>query len=209
MNQELLLSLLEGLVIGILIAVPVGPIALLCINRTLAHGRLSGFVSGLGAATADVLYAGLAAFGVTLILNFLSQHHWYIIFGGGIILCVLGIKIFITKLNGQDMVDSSKNHFSSFISSFFLTLANPLTVVPSAAIFAGSGITRHMNHFMAGTMLTGVFIGSTAWWFTLTLGVSILKPRLMLIAERFINRVMGGIIFIIGVVTICGIIYKG
>ncbi len=208
MSGDCFIGLAEGIIIGFSIAAPVGPIAILCVNRTIARGRLSGFVSGLGAATADAVYGGIAAFGVSLILNFLMEHQRVIGIIGGIFLLVLGVRIFFTKLAQQRIDDTSRTQVANFISTFILTLTNPMTLVAFAAVFAGLGITATGDALAGCFLLAGVFIGSASWWFLLTLGVSVLRPRIMLLAESFVNRVTGVVIFLFGIAVLFGVIER-
>lgn len=208
MTERCFFSLIEGMVIGFSIAVPVGPIAILCINRTLSRGRPSGLVSGLGAATADAVYGGLAAFGVSLILNFLMEHQRVISIIGGLFLMVLGVRIFFTKITQETVADTGGSQVANFVSTFVLTLTNPMTLVAFAAVFAGLGITTAGDPMVGCFLLAGVFAGSAAWWFLLTLGVSFLRPRIMLVAETLISRLTGVVIFIFGVAVLAGLIQK-
>lgn len=123
----------RGLIIGFSIAAPVGPIGVLCIRRTLAEGRLAGFLSGIGAASADMFYGAVATFGLTA---------------------------------------------GAYITTFFLTITNPLTILSFIAIFAGLRLGEtDGNYFSATIMVLGVFTGSAAWWLTLSSGVSLLREK--------------------------------
>src|SRR3989304_1757190 len=127
---------LRSFIIGISIAAPVGPIGVLCIRRTLSHGKLAGFLSGLGAASADMLYGAIAAFGLTVIINLLVENaFWLQIIGGGFLL-YLGIKTFLEKPAEHAAQAKQDGYFSMFLSTFFLTITNPITILSFAAIFA-------------------------------------------------------------------------
>ena len=131
---------LRGLIIGFSIAAPVGPIGVLCIGRTLTQGRISGLISGLGAATADALYGSIAAFGLTFISTMLINQQGWIRLIGGIFLCFLGIKISLSSPARQAARVKGHSLVSSYASTFFLTLTNPMTILSFAAIFAGLGV---------------------------------------------------------------------
>jgi predicted secreted hydrolase/threonine/homoserine/homoserine lactone efflux protein len=206
--MDYLTFLLRGFIIGISIAAPVGPIGVLCIRRTLANGRISGFISGLGAATADGLYGSLAALGLTFLIDLLVGGQTWLQSIGGLFLCYLGIKTFIerpapnpiskqeTKLNLDSNHPSGRSLLADYASTLLLTLTNPLTILSFAAIFAGLGLTAQAGSANQGLILVlGVFTGSATWWFVLStlanvLRVRMLKPQGM----RWINRISGVVI---------------
>ncbi len=195
--------LLKGLVIGFSIAAPVGPIGVLCIKRTLTNGRMSGLVSGLGAATADALYGSIAGFGLTLISAFLLDQQTWIRLVGGAFLCYLGLKTFISKPAEQDVRAHGGNLISAYLSTFVLTLTNPLTILSFAAIFAGLGLGATDGDFAsAGILVSGVFLGSAAWWLLLSGGVSLLRQRLDQQVMAWVNRASGVIILGFGVAAL-------
>lgn len=199
--------LLRGLIIGFSIAAPVGPIGVLCIRRTLTEGRLSGFVTGLGAATADGIYGAIAAFGLTFISNILIHQQGWIRLMGGFFLCYLGIKTFLTS--PLKPTSSIKNiaFSSNYASTFFLTLTNPLTVLFFTAVVAGLGVGSSMgNFFSAGTLVLGIFIGSTLWWLLLSSGVGIFGEKLSVTGLRWVNRISGMVIIIFGIVALLSLI---
>lgn len=199
---------LRGIIIGFSIAAPVGPIGILCIRRTLAEGRLSGFITGLGAATADAIYGSIAAFGLTFISNILIHQQGWIQFIGGIFLCYLGIKIFLTFPLAQQSA-SIKNVTlpSHYASTFLLTLTNPLTILFFTAVFAGLGAgSSRGNFFSAGTLVLGVFLGSTLWWLFLSSAVGILGEKLNMTGLHWVNRISGIVIIFFGIVALLGLI---
>src|SRR3989338_2198821 len=132
--------LLKGLILGFLIAAPVGPIGVLCIQRTLTKGRISGFVSGLGAATADAFYGAVAAFGLVIISNFLIEQQFILRLVGGVFFLYIGIKSFYSKPKEVD-TDTKINAglAKDYISTVFLTVTNPMTIISFTALFAGVG----------------------------------------------------------------------
>ncbi len=156
--------ILKGLIIGFSIAAPVGPIGVLCIRRTLAEGRAYGFVSGLGAATADGCYGTIAALGLTLVSSFLvEQANWLRLIGGAY-LCYLGLKTFHSRPAERAAEAKGRGLLGAYSSTLFLTLTNPLTIFAFAAIFAGLGAEAAAgNTFGALNVVLGVFLGSMAW----------------------------------------------
>jgi threonine/homoserine/homoserine lactone efflux protein len=185
----------KGLIIGVSIAAPVGPIGVLCIRRTLAEGRISGFVSGMGAATADAMYGCIAGFGVTVIFNLLIGQQFWLRLMGGIFLFVLGVKTFLSKPAEAASITTGKGLAGAYASTLFLTLTNPVTILAFAAIFAGLGLGYTKGDYTAGLLLVcGVFLGSAFWWLFLSTSVGLFRtwfngPRL-----RWVNRFSGVII---------------
>ncbi len=190
----------RGLIIGFSIAAPVGPIGILCIRRTLAEGSVSGLISGLGAATADAIYGFIAGFGLTFISNLLiSQQIWLRLLGGGF-LCYLGMKTFLTGPHKQFSSLKGRGLLSAYISTFFLTLTNPMTILSFMAIFAGLGVgSVGKGYIPAGLLVAGVFLGSALWWLLLSNGVGLLGKKFNLAGLRWTNRISGIIITAFGV----------
>ncbi|MFI5206283.1 MAG: LysE family translocator [Candidatus Paceibacterales bacterium] len=162
--------LFKGFIIGFAIAAPVGPIGILCIRRTLVDGRLAGFISGLGAATADMSYGAIAAFGLTFIQNLLVGLQFWFHMVGGLFLIYLGIRTFLAQPAQKAVaIRSTSGLLSLYFSTLGLTLANPATIISFAVIFAGLQLgNTHGNYYSAFTLVLGVFLGSGAWWLTLS-----------------------------------------
>ena len=197
---------LKGIIIGFSIAAPVGPIGVLCIRRTLADGRLAGLISGLGAATADLLYGCVAAFGLTFISQFLIDQEMWLRLIGGLFLLSLGIKTFLTKDSGKEIQQKKGGLFSAYLSTFFLTITNPLTILSFAAIFAGLGIVNTGGDYLSALILVaGVFSGSAIWWFFLSAGASFFQKKIDAQGLAWINRISGAIITIFGLVALYGL----
>jgi len=195
--------LLRGLIIGFSIAAPVGPVGVLCIRRTLAEGRVSGLVSGLGAATADAIYGGIAGFGLTFISSILiSQQVWLRLVGGGF-LCYLGLKTFLARPVEQAASAEGNGLIGAYASTFFLTLTNPMTILSFAAIFAGLGMAGASgNYVSAGVLVLGVFIGSALWWLTLSGVVGVFRYKFDSHGLRWVNRISGFIITGLGLLAL-------
>jgi threonine/homoserine/homoserine lactone efflux protein len=198
--------LLRGLIIGFSIAAPVGPIGILCIRRTLAGGRASGLVSGLGAATADAIYGCVAGFGLTFISSILiSQQVWLRLIGGGF-LCYLGIKTFLTRPAEQVTLAEGNGLVGAYASTFFLTLTNPMTILSFAAIFAGLGVaSAGGNYASAGMLVLGVFMGSALWWLTLSGFVGAFRVKFNPHALLGVNKISGAIITGFGLFALLGL----
>lgn len=195
--------LLRGLALGFSIAAPVGPIGVLCIRRTLAEGRATGFVSGLGAATADATYGAVAAFGLTFVSSLLIGQQAWLRLIGGLFLLYLGGRTLLTSPASRGAVASGSGLAGAYASTLFLTLTNPLTILSFAAIFAGLGVVGAEGGYRdAGLLVLGVFLGSALWWLLLSWGVSLLRARVDARRLRWVNRFSGALIAAFGVVAL-------
>ena len=197
--------LVRGLIIGFSIAAPVGPIGVLCIQRTLSKGRIYGLLSGLGAATADGTYGLIAGFGLTFISSFLIGQQLWIRLIGGVFLLYLGLRTLLCRPAQPEQATTIKgeNLLAAYVSTLFLTLTNPLTILSFAAIFAGIGAGgANRRYISAAVMVLGVFMGSALWWVILSSGVSILRTKLNTQALRWVNRISGTIIMVFGLLAL-------
>ena len=194
---------IRGLIIGFSIAAPVGPIGVLCIRRTLSDGRTSGFLSGLGAATADALYGCVAGFGLTVISGFLVDQRFWIQLIGGIFLLALGIKTLRSVPAERAAAASGTGLAASYASTLLLTLTNPMTILSFAGIFAALGVADTGGDFSAAALLVlGVFVGSAAWWLILSGGVGLLREKLSSGVLRWTNRLSGAILLVFGILAV-------
>ncbi|HEY6168185.1 MAG TPA: LysE family transporter [Verrucomicrobiae bacterium] len=191
--------LLKGLVIGFSIAAPVGPIGVLCIRRSLAEGALKGFVSGLGAATADAMYGCIAGFSLTAVANFLVGQKLWLGLLGGAFLCYLGVRTFVAKPATETAAEKGRGHSAAFFSTLALTLTNPATILSFIAVFAGFGLgVSSSNYADASLLVLGVFVGSACWWLLLSGGVGLLRSRVDDGWMRWVNRLSGAVLFAFG-----------
>jgi len=187
---------LKGVLLGFSIAAPVGPIGVLCIRRTLASGMVNGFVSGLGTATADAIYGLIAAFSVTAVASVLLDNQVYLRLVGGGFLIYLGHCSFRAEPATQAADIQGGGLLAAYISAFFLTLTNPLTILSFAAVFAGLGVGEAVgNQIAAGFLVLGVFIGSAGWWLTLSITADSLRSRLDYRRLKIVNRFSGLVIW--------------
>jgi threonine/homoserine/homoserine lactone efflux protein len=183
---------MQGFMVGLAIAAPVGPISVLCIGRTLSGGTGSGMASGLGAATADGIYAALAAFGVALVCDFFLHQQVFIRIIGGSFLLYLGVRYFFSRPRGTIGSAQRGSRWTDYASTFLLTLANPPTILFFLALFASLGIARDSSgDSAAGLLVAGVFIGSSVWWLILSLVVSALRRKITIERMRWTNRFSG------------------
>ncbi|MBE2197741.1 MAG: LysE family translocator [Anaerolinea sp.] len=193
----------QGFLFGLAIAAPVGPIGLLCIQRSLNHGRFAGFISGLGAATADALYGSMAAFGLSMVTGFLLAQQEWLQLGGGLFIVYLGLRTLLaqrTLLSQRDaQLDGQTKLAGMYTSTLLLTLSNPVTILSFTAVFAGFGLgSGAQSPGGAAALVLGVFTGSALWWFTLSALVGLLRGRLQTPALRLINRTAGVMLLLFG-----------
>lgn len=191
----------KGLIIGFSIAAPVGPIGVLCIRRTLEYGRWIGFVSGLGAATADAFYGLVAGLGLTIVTRFLIDQQSWLHVIGSVFLCYLGIRIFFSKPSEEAAKAKGKgrNVFKAYASTFLLTMTNPVTILSFLAIFSSLGMAKNESSIAGLLLVVGVFLGSVFWWLLLSQMAGLLAKR---VGNRFfkcVNYVSGAVLVAFGV----------
>src|SRR5690242_20623741 len=134
--------LLKGVLVGIIIAVPAGPVGVICIRRTILHGRLAGFVSGLGASTADALFGVVAGFGLTVVSDWLLGYQdWLRLGGAAFLLYVGGSALTADPLRGTNSQRDPEGLLADYVSTFALTISNPITILAFLAIFAAIGFS--------------------------------------------------------------------
>ncbi len=200
--------IIEWIIIWFSIAAPVGPIWVLCIRRSLNKGALSGFLTGLGAATADASYWAIAAFGLTLVSSFLIDYDIWIQSAGILFLLYLGIKIFFEKPKmGPIVKNKNKGLLSDYFSTLGLTITNPMTIVSFTAVFAGVGISNTSGNYLSAALLVlGVFIGSNLWWIILSNGMGILRKKTNDNTLKWVNRISGIIIVVFALILVVSLV---
>jgi threonine/homoserine/homoserine lactone efflux protein len=198
-----IIYLLKGLAIGFSLAAPVGPVGVLCNRRSLAHGSKRGLVIGLSAASADMVYGIVAAFGVTLISDFIAQQQQWIRLIGGVLLLILGYRTFLSHPATDTIVSGKNGHTRTFVSTFFLTLTNPMTLFAFAAVFAGIGLDKTMGHHgYAFFFVAGIFLGSLSWFSLLTSLVHFFRDIITTDGLVIINKVAGSLLTLFGIIAL-------
>lgn len=193
--------LLKGVLVGLIIAVPTGPVGVLCIRRTIFHGRLAGFVSGLGAATADAIFGIIAAFGLSVISDLLLDYQQWLRLGGAAFLLFIGISAFTADpLEGTQTQRDPEDLIADFVSTFVLTITNPITILAFLAIFAGLGFGGAQATLgRAAILVLGVWFGSLLWWGLLAFGAGAMRLSFGRHHLVWIHRGSGGILVCSGV----------
>lgn len=198
--DAMLLAGLKGLAVGFSIAAPVGPIGLLCIRRTLTGGWGLGLATGMGAATADMIYGLVAAAGLTAVTAALVGARQPLQFAGGALLILLGLISLRAEAPKERAGADSTGHATAYAATFLLTLANPATILSFAAVMAGLGAMSASGETVV--LVAGVFVGSALWWLALSAAVSLIRHRLAPSGLVWINRASGAAIMAFGILAL-------
>lgn len=206
--MELLVFFVKGLLMGVIIALPFGPVGVLCLQRSIHGGVLIGLLSGAGAAVADAFYGCVAAFGVQVVSNFLKSHHFVIQVVGGALLFAMGVRMLFDKSPAKSVSVEYHKLFGAFASILGLSLANPVAVVAFLAIFASFGLgDADADVFHAVAVVLGVFFGSMLWWVLLAFGGAYLRETLTKRMNR-VKAISGGVIAVFGVFAFAEAFFK-
>jgi threonine/homoserine/homoserine lactone efflux protein len=190
---------IQGIIIGLTLAVPVGPIALICIQRTLTDGKLHGIFSGIGVATADSFYAAVTVLGLTMISGVIIAHQFLFRFLAGIVLIFVGVRVFISLPSCVSTKTVHETYFKDYLSMVGIAIANPLTLVFFLIVLPGFGIVINSTAFLsAAEFIAGVFFGSTAWWILLCGTIGSMRSHFSVKTLGLINRISGVLISVCG-----------
>lgn len=198
-----------GIIAGLVASIPLGPIGVLCIQRTLSGSHRAGFVSGMGAATADTVFATLAIFALVWVNGFIARYEIWVEAIGGLLIVMFGLTIFIKKVRRPGAVQSKGSDISNFGTVLFLTLPNPAYFLVFVTIFAAMGIGgAEANTMQKWMIVLGVFIGASSWWFLLTWVVNKFRKKFTLHSLWWMNKISGGLIMLLGAYAVIMVIYK-
>jgi threonine/homoserine/homoserine lactone efflux protein len=208
-RSMLFVFFLKGIAVGLVIAVPVGPVGVLCIRRTIFEGRLFGFLSGLGAATADTIFGIIAGFGLTVVSDLLLGYQEWMRAAGGLFLVYIGISALRKRVVRPEKLETSaENLLSAYLSTFVLTITNPLTILAFLGIFAGVGFTgEEATLGRAAMLVAGVLVGSLIWWIGICLGAGLFRDSFGEWHLVWLNRISGGILTLSGIGLVCSLLY--
>jgi threonine/homoserine/homoserine lactone efflux protein len=200
---------LKGIAVGIVIAVPVGPVGVLCVRRTIFEGRLFGLLSGLGAATADTIFGIVAAFGLTVVSDLLLDYQTWLRAAGGLFLVYVGVNALRKRVVRHEAPEkNAENLLSAYLSTFALTITNPVTILAFLGIFAGVGFTGgEATLGRAAMLVAGVLGGSLIWWLGISLGAGLFRKSF---GERhlvLLNQISGGILVLSGIGLLASLLY--
>jgi threonine/homoserine/homoserine lactone efflux protein len=201
--------IIKGVVLGYVASIPLGPIGVICIQRTLSKGKLSGFISGLGAATADTFLAIIAGLGLSFIIDFITEFNIIFKLIGGLVVIYIGVRIFfkspIRQFRERKLRKSSLH--TDYLSVLGLTLSNPLVVFLFIAIFTSLNFIRELSGFLSIVgAFGGVFVGASLWWLTLTSFVNIYRDKIRLKNLWWLNKITGVAIALFGLAALISIL---
>jgi len=194
--------LIRGLACGVIIAAPVGPVNVICMQRTATKGWRAGIVSGFGSALADTIYGAVAGFSISFVIGFLVREEHWIRFYGGMVLIAIGIWYFCRKPGALEKGNNDQSEHSDWASTFVLTLTNPTTVLSFLAVLAALGLGQRRSWWLTWFIVGGIFAGSMTWWLALASIINRFRDRFNDRALLWMNRAGGAAIGIFGVVTL-------
>ena len=190
---------IQGIIIGLTLAVPVGPISLLCIHRSVTDGRLHGIVSGIGVASADSFYAAVSFLGLTVISGLIIAQQFFFRFLAGFVLIFVGIRVFLSLPAVASDQAGHETYLKDYLSTAAITIANPLTLLFFMVIVPGFGVVIHGSSVLSAVeFVSGVFLGSVAWWVILCGSVGTVRTRIGGEYLGLINRISGILISCFG-----------
>jgi threonine/homoserine/homoserine lactone efflux protein len=198
---------IKGLITGFLVSAPIGPVAVICIRRTLAYGLPVGFATGFGAALADTLFGAMACYGVTVVASVLTEQNQIFRLFGGLILVVLGVRA-LYRPALEKTAEKKRAHqiLGAFISAFVLMLTNPMTVLAFAAVVAGMGGLSTSDFRSPLIMVAGIFSGCMLWWAGLSLSTRyFFKNRINERGMRNLNRATGALLVVCGAAALISV----
>ncbi len=197
-------ALLKGIIIGLLIALPSGPVGFICLRRIFTYGKKVGLVSGIAGSLGDGIYAFIAALGLGSLVQSVTGAELWVRLIGGAFLIFFGIKIYSSKPVNLELADIGKhNLWASFSSALILTLANPSIVFSYAALFAGLGLLPGADHYLfAAALSSGIFLGACATWFLISRLETQMRQRLTSGGMRWIDMAVGCLVFGFGLATL-------
>lgn len=192
----------RGILAGLIISAPVGPVNVLCISRAITKGRRAGLISGLGAGTADTIYGAIAAFSIRFVIGFLLREEFWIRLFGGILLIAIGARYYFRSPRRMKEFEDSQSAHSAYVTAFLLNLTNPTTVLSFLAVLTVLGLDRHKSFLQSSTLAAGIFVGAMLWWIGLAMIGGGLRDRLTDHGLVVMNRIAGIAIGTFGIVTI-------
>lgn len=208
----MILNFIKGIIAGLCASIPLGPIGILCVQRTLSKGKKSGFITGLGAAVSDTFFAAIALLSISFVNRLFDDYKNWIMIAGGIIVAAFGVILFLNNPLKQikRLETGNKRYVGDFFSTILMTLTNPGAFVLILAILAFIGINagEEGSTNLIAVTLSGVAIGAVAWWYTLTTCINIFRNKLRLNQLVMINKISGVILIVLGIISVFEGIYR-
>lgn len=203
---------LKGLIIGILASAPMGPVGILCIQRTLNKGRWYGFITGVGAALSDIIYALITGFGMNFVLNFINntQNRFFLQIVGSILLLFFGLYCY--RSNPMKNMHKSSNKKGTLIhngvTAFIVTFSNPLIIFLFMATFAQFAFIIPNRPLEMSFGFLCILLGAVLWWFGLTWLIDKIRGKFDTNGILLINKIIGGIVIVISIIALLGTIFN-
>lgn len=201
----MLIDFIKGFIVGMGASIPLGPMGVMCVQKTLSKGRNSGFISGLGASITDTFFAAIAILGLAYVQSFITEYERGVLLFGGMIVALLGLKIYLTNPVKQirQKRQGGNKHVEDLFSAIFMTISNPGAVFLILGMFAFVGL--EINQESANRIITatlgGVFVGAATWWFILSTSINLFRKKFRLRQLLMINRISGVVIVVIGMIS--------
>lgn len=207
------LTIIKALLVGFIAGIPIGPVGILCIQKTLSKGMWNGFATGLGSAIMEIVYAAVALFSMAFVAEFIDANRDWVMIVGGLVIIVVGISTFfknpVDRLRGS-RVEQQSGHITDSLQGFLLTLGNPGALVILLSLFAFAGIEPEAfdTKYTMAIMIFAVFVGESAWWFTLSSWINLFRKKFSLHGLLLLNRISGSIIAVLGLAAFFEGIYE-
>lgn len=198
--MESLLFLLKGILIGLLFGVPIGAVGTMTVGRTLNHDFSAGMATGLGSSAADCIYAGVGAFGLTIVSDFMLKYETVIHLLGGCLVIAMGISAFFGKQKNADEQKPAERKLPMFLSAFAVGITNPAAILTFLFAFSYFDLSAEMNALHGILLICGVLLGTFLWWLTLS-GVAVRFRERAVNHRTMLNRIFGSLLIVFGLVV--------
>lgn len=194
-----LIYIIWGILIGVVVAAPLGPVNLICIRRTLAYSRRNGFTVGMGAAVADTIFGAIAVFGLSSVMGMVNRVNGWFEIIGGIILIMVSLNLWTKHPHLTDVEDTVRDRLKGAVGAFSLTMMNPMTILGFVFLFGALGLQdMGQERIKAMALIGGIFLGSSLWWYVITGCAGYMRGRLSDDHLLWINRVSAIIVALCG-----------
>lgn len=208
----MIIDFFKGFIVGLFASIPLGPIGVICIQRTLSKGRFSGFISGMGATMVDVIFAAISLLSLSVVQVLLEEYRNVVMIAGGVIVALFGVKLFLSTPIKQmrRLQEGGRSFLTDFSSTMLMTITNPCAFFLILGLFAFAGINTSDSatlDYIAVTLL-GVFTGGGLWWYSLSTGINLFRNKIRLRQMILINKVAGIIVIAIGFCYLVEGVYK-
>ena len=209
---DLLELILKGIIIGIIASAPMGPVGILCIQRTLKKGRWYGFVTGIGAAFSDIIYALITGLGMSFVMDLITNptNKFWLQISGSVVLMLFGV--YCWKSNPASHVHQSSQNKGSYshngFTAFLLTFSNPLILLLFMASFAQFNFVIPNHPFEMSFGYIGIFGGALMWWFGLTWLVDKIREKFDINGISILNKIIGAVVVIFSLIILVGTVFN-